>query len=148
MSEMFCFSTEMKSGIIFVSTNSGVCICFVHCPKTFVVHACLNCHISVYYIAITTSGSMLQVPSSAFSICKVLQKKVRTRCTVNRVKVGLSKYPLFQVLILHNNELRSLMPKGCDIGTLATLKVIKIFALCLFLVEWLCTLFSWQTVER
>lgn len=34
--------------------------------------------------------------------------------------------PLFQVLILHNNELRSLVPKGCDIGTLATLKVIKI----------------------
>ncbi|KAI4795164.1 hypothetical protein KUCAC02_031599 [Chaenocephalus aceratus] len=43
-----------------------------------------------------------EVPSSAFSICKVLQKKV---------------------LILHNNELSSLLPKGCDISTLATLKV-------------------------
>ncbi|GLD51858.1 E3 ubiquitin-protein ligase LRSAM1 isoform X1, partial [Lates japonicus] len=42
-----------------------------------------------------------EVPSSAFSICKVLQKKV---------------------LILHNNELRSLLPKGCDISALATLK--------------------------
>ncbi|XP_059213515.1 E3 ubiquitin-protein ligase LRSAM1 [Centropristis striata] len=45
------------------------------------------------------------VPSSAFSICRVLQKKV---------------------LILHNNELRSLLPKGCDIGTLATLKVLDL----------------------
>uniref|UniRef100_A0A674PF82 Leucine rich repeat and sterile alpha motif containing 1 n=1 Tax=Takifugu rubripes TaxID=31033 RepID=A0A674PF82_TAKRU len=34
--------------------------------------------------------------------------------------------PLFQVLILHNNELRSLVPKGCDIGTLATLKVLDL----------------------
>ncbi|XP_034402087.1 E3 ubiquitin-protein ligase LRSAM1 [Cyclopterus lumpus] len=46
-----------------------------------------------------------EVPSSAFSICKVLQKKV---------------------LILHNNELRSLLPKGCDIRTLATLKVLDL----------------------
>ncbi|KAI3361996.1 hypothetical protein L3Q82_012199, partial [Scortum barcoo] len=45
------------------------------------------------------------VPSSAFSICKVLQKKV---------------------FILHNNELRSLLPKGCDISTLATLKVLDL----------------------
>ncbi|KAF1377178.1 hypothetical protein PFLUV_G00197900 [Perca fluviatilis] len=46
-----------------------------------------------------------EVPSSAFSICKVLQKKV---------------------LILHNNELRSLLPKGCDINALATLKVLDL----------------------
>ncbi|KAK2888624.1 E3 ubiquitin-protein ligase LRSAM1 isoform X1 [Channa argus] len=46
-----------------------------------------------------------EVPSSAFSICKVLQKKV---------------------LILHNNELRSLLPKGCDIVSLATLKVLDL----------------------
>ncbi|XP_018557425.1 E3 ubiquitin-protein ligase LRSAM1 isoform X3 [Lates calcarifer] len=46
-----------------------------------------------------------EVPSSAFSICKVLQKKV---------------------LILHNNELRSLLPKGCDISALATLKVLDL----------------------
>lgn len=45
------------------------------------------------------------VPSSAFSICKVLHKKV---------------------LILHKNELRSLLPKGCDISTLATLKVLDL----------------------
>ncbi|KAM3599799.1 uncharacterized protein V6R79_011854 [Siganus canaliculatus] len=45
------------------------------------------------------------VPSSAFSICKVLQKKV---------------------LILHNNELKALVPKGCDISTLATLKVLDL----------------------
>lgn len=30
---------------------------------------------------------------------------------------------LIQVLILHNNDLRSLLPKGCDIRTLSTLKV-------------------------
>ncbi|XP_075936059.1 E3 ubiquitin-protein ligase LRSAM1 isoform X2 [Anarhichas minor] len=46
-----------------------------------------------------------EVPSSAFSICKVLQKKV---------------------LILHNNELKSFLPKGCDISTLATLKVLDL----------------------
>ncbi|KAM4635484.1 E3 ubiquitin-protein ligase LRSAM1 isoform 1-T2 [Polymixia lowei] len=46
-----------------------------------------------------------EVPSSAFSICKVLQKKV---------------------LILHGNELRSLLPKGCDITSLATLKVLDL----------------------
>ncbi|XP_030292408.1 E3 ubiquitin-protein ligase LRSAM1 isoform X3 [Sparus aurata] len=46
-----------------------------------------------------------EAPSSAFSICKVLQKKV---------------------FILHNNELRSLLPKGCDISTLATLKVLDL----------------------
>nr|XP_040053571.1 E3 ubiquitin-protein ligase LRSAM1 isoform X1 [Gasterosteus aculeatus aculeatus]XP_040053572.1 E3 ubiquitin-protein ligase LRSAM1 isoform X1 [Gasterosteus aculeatus aculeatus]XP_040053573.1 E3 ubiquitin-protein ligase LRSAM1 isoform X1 [Gasterosteus aculeatus aculeatus] len=46
-----------------------------------------------------------EVPSSAFSICKVLQKKV---------------------LILHTNELRSLLPKGCDISTLAALKVLDL----------------------
>ncbi|XP_070706845.1 E3 ubiquitin-protein ligase LRSAM1 [Pempheris klunzingeri] len=48
---------------------------------------------------------LTEVPSSAFSICKVLQKKV---------------------LILHNNELRSLLPRGCDISTLAALKVLDL----------------------
>ncbi|KAM8829200.1 E3 ubiquitin-protein ligase LRSAM1 isoform 2-T3 [Spinachia spinachia] len=48
---------------------------------------------------------LCRVPSSAFSICKVLQKKV---------------------LILHTNELRSLLPKGCDISTLAALKVLDL----------------------
>lgn len=46
-----------------------------------------------------------EVPSSAFSICKVLQKKV---------------------LILHSNELRSLLPRGCDITSLTTLKVLDL----------------------
>ncbi|XP_051981320.1 E3 ubiquitin-protein ligase LRSAM1-like isoform X1 [Xyrauchen texanus] len=45
------------------------------------------------------------VPSSAFSMCKVLQKKV---------------------LILHGNELRSLVPKGCCISALANLKVLDL----------------------
>ncbi|XP_059404128.1 E3 ubiquitin-protein ligase LRSAM1-like isoform X2 [Carassius carassius] len=48
---------------------------------------------------------LTEVPSSAFSICKVLQKKV---------------------LILHGNDLRSLVPKGCCIGALATLKVLDL----------------------
>uniref|UniRef100_A0A8C1TIW1 Leucine rich repeat and sterile alpha motif containing 1 n=1 Tax=Cyprinus carpio TaxID=7962 RepID=A0A8C1TIW1_CYPCA len=48
---------------------------------------------------------LAEVPSSAFSICKVLQKKV---------------------LILHGNDLRSLVPKGCFIGALATLKVLDL----------------------
>ncbi|TMS08135.1 E3 ubiquitin-protein ligase LRSAM1 [Larimichthys crocea] len=52
-----------------------------------------------------SSCELSEVPSSAFSICKVLQKKV---------------------LILHNNELRSLLPRGCDIKTLSTLKVLDL----------------------
>uniref|UniRef100_A0A3Q0RXX0 Leucine rich repeat and sterile alpha motif containing 1 n=1 Tax=Amphilophus citrinellus TaxID=61819 RepID=A0A3Q0RXX0_AMPCI len=41
---------------------------------------------------------------------------------------GLLEFPLslLQVLILHNNELRHLTPKGIDIGTLATLKVLDL----------------------
>ncbi|KAK5851597.1 hypothetical protein PBY51_023140 [Eleginops maclovinus] len=46
-----------------------------------------------------------EVPSSAFSICRVLQKKV---------------------LILHTNEVKSLLPKGCEISSLATLKVLDL----------------------
>uniref|UniRef100_A0A3Q3SPM1 Leucine rich repeat and sterile alpha motif containing 1 n=2 Tax=Mastacembelus armatus TaxID=205130 RepID=A0A3Q3SPM1_9TELE len=46
-----------------------------------------------------------EVPSGAFSICKVLHKKV---------------------FILHHNELRSLLPKGCAIDSLATLKVLDL----------------------
>ncbi|XP_041825446.1 E3 ubiquitin-protein ligase LRSAM1 isoform X2 [Melanotaenia boesemani] len=46
-----------------------------------------------------------EVPPGAFSICKVLQKKV---------------------FILHNNELRYLLPKGCDISALSTLKVLDL----------------------
>ncbi|XP_037548432.1 E3 ubiquitin-protein ligase LRSAM1 [Nematolebias whitei] len=52
------------------------------------------------------SGCQLsEVPSSAFSICRVLQKKV---------------------LILHTNELRSLLPIRCDISCLSTLKVLDL----------------------
>uniref|UniRef100_A0A671V2C8 Leucine rich repeat and sterile alpha motif containing 1 n=1 Tax=Sparus aurata TaxID=8175 RepID=A0A671V2C8_SPAAU len=38
----------------------------------------------------------------------------------------MSSVTLLQVFILHNNELRSLLPKGCDISTLATLKVLDL----------------------
>ncbi|KAF4073112.1 hypothetical protein AMELA_G00255130 [Ameiurus melas] len=46
-----------------------------------------------------------EVPSSVFSMCKVLQKKV---------------------LILCGNELKSLVPKSCAISTLATIKVLDL----------------------
>ncbi|XP_064165005.1 E3 ubiquitin-protein ligase LRSAM1 [Anguilla rostrata] len=46
-----------------------------------------------------------EAPATAFSICRVLQKKV---------------------FILHGNELRSLVPKGCSISCLATLKVLDL----------------------
>uniref|UniRef100_A0AAY4EGN0 RING-type domain-containing protein n=1 Tax=Denticeps clupeoides TaxID=299321 RepID=A0AAY4EGN0_9TELE len=46
-----------------------------------------------------------EVPSSAFSICKVLQKKV---------------------FILHGNALKTLVPKGCFVSCLVTLKVLDI----------------------
>ncbi|XP_017296619.1 E3 ubiquitin-protein ligase LRSAM1 [Kryptolebias marmoratus] len=48
---------------------------------------------------------LAEVPSSVFSICRVLQKKV---------------------LILHTNELRSLLPRGCDISSFSTLKVLDL----------------------
>lgn len=75
---------------------------------------------------------LLQVPSSAYSICKVLQKKVKTHCRDKEINLslaatGCSSISLLQVLILHNNALRSLVPKGFDVGTLSTLKVIYEF---------------------
>ncbi|KAJ8386712.1 hypothetical protein AAFF_G00166610 [Aldrovandia affinis] len=48
---------------------------------------------------------LTEVPHTAFSTCKVLQKKV---------------------FILHGNQLRSLVPKGCSITSLATLKVLDL----------------------
>ncbi|XP_013885824.1 E3 ubiquitin-protein ligase LRSAM1 [Austrofundulus limnaeus] len=52
-----------------------------------------------------SSCELSEVPSSVFSMSRVLQKKV---------------------LILHTNELRSLLPKGCDITSLSTLKVLDL----------------------
>ncbi|XP_072528535.1 E3 ubiquitin-protein ligase LRSAM1 isoform X2 [Salminus brasiliensis] len=52
-----------------------------------------------------SSCELTEVPSSVFSICKVLQKKV---------------------FILHGNELRSLLPKGCSISYLSTIKVLDL----------------------
>ncbi|XP_057675254.1 E3 ubiquitin-protein ligase LRSAM1 [Corythoichthys intestinalis] len=52
-----------------------------------------------------SSCELSEVPAGAFSICKVLQKKV---------------------LIVHNNELKSLLPKGIDITSLGTLKVLDL----------------------
>ncbi|XP_061657614.1 E3 ubiquitin-protein ligase LRSAM1 isoform X2 [Syngnathoides biaculeatus] len=52
-----------------------------------------------------SSCELSEVPSSAFSICKILQKKV---------------------LILHSNDLKSLLPKGSDILSLGSLKVLDL----------------------
>lgn len=52
-----------------------------------------------------SSCELSEIPPSAFSICKVLQKKV---------------------MILHTNEVKSLVPKGCDISNLITLKVLDL----------------------
>lgn len=70
------------------------CLLFIIKVQSVVVFHIVDVHISVvlepilsyifhmtcvYYTTVTYSGSiMLQVPSSAYSICKVLQKKVRT----------------------------------------------------------------------
>ncbi|KAA8584688.1 hypothetical protein FQN60_008473 [Etheostoma spectabile] len=40
--------------------------------------------------------------------------------------LDISACELSEVLILHNNQLRSLLPKGCDINALATLKVLDL----------------------
>lgn len=45
---------------------------------------------------------------------------------LNSQQSDTSSVALLQVLILHTNELRSLLPKGCDISTLAALKVTQI----------------------
>ncbi|CAL9682536.1 unnamed protein product [Knipowitschia caucasica] len=52
-----------------------------------------------------SSCELSEIPSSVFSNCKHLQKKV---------------------LIVHSNELKSLVPKGCDLTTLVTLKVLDL----------------------
>ncbi|XP_062411251.1 E3 ubiquitin-protein ligase LRSAM1 [Sardina pilchardus] len=52
-----------------------------------------------------SSCELSEVPSSAISICKVLQKKA---------------------FILSDNELKSLIPKGCSVISLFTLKVLDI----------------------
>uniref|UniRef100_A0A667WVA2 Leucine rich repeat and sterile alpha motif containing 1 n=1 Tax=Myripristis murdjan TaxID=586833 RepID=A0A667WVA2_9TELE len=73
--------------------------------KRFEYQLCLAKEAGADDILDISACELSDVPSSALSICKVLQKKV---------------------LILHSNALRSLLPKGCDITTLATLKVLDL----------------------
>ncbi|TRZ00597.1 hypothetical protein DNTS_006466 [Danionella cerebrum] len=73
--------------------------------KRFEYQLCLAKEAGADDILDVSSCELTEVPSCAFSMCKVLQKKV---------------------LILHSNELRSLVPKGCCIGSLATLKVLDL----------------------
>uniref|UniRef100_A0A3P8SVT0 Leucine rich repeat and sterile alpha motif containing 1 n=1 Tax=Amphiprion percula TaxID=161767 RepID=A0A3P8SVT0_AMPPE len=75
------------------------------CQKRLEYQLCRSKEAGADDILDISSCELSEVPSSAFSICKVLQKKV---------------------LILHNNELRNLLPKGCDISTLSTLKVLDL----------------------
>lgn len=106
-------------------------------------------------------NACLQVPSSALSMCKVLQKKVSQftaglfslKCYWSERKDFWQQFSLsLQVLILHGNDLRSLIPKGCCTGALATLKVRDIdvahnhvallssanISVCPFLRCWIC----------
>ncbi|KAM3874491.1 E3 ubiquitin-protein ligase LRSAM1 [Diretmus argenteus] len=66
---------------------------------------CLAKEVGADDILDISACELSEVPSSALSICRVLQKKV---------------------LILHSNELKSLLPKGSDISNLATLKVLDL----------------------
>jgi len=106
-------------------------------------------------------NACLQVPSSVFSMCKVLQKKVSQfttglfslNCCWSEQTDFWQQFPLsLQVLILHGNDLRSLVPKGCCTGALTTLKVRDInwahnhlellssanISMCPFLRCWIC----------
>lgn len=75
------------------------------CRKRLEYQLCRSKEAGADDILDISACELTEVPSSAFSICKVLHKKV---------------------LILHNNELRTLVPKGCDISTLSTLKVLDL----------------------
>lgn len=120
-----------------------------------------DCFQSVSQQFLLILNAYLQVPSSAFSMCKVLQKKVSQftaglfslNCCWSERTDFWQQFPLsLQVLILHGNDLRSLVPKGCCTGALATLKVRDIdwadnrlallssanISVCPFLRCWIC----------
>ncbi|XP_061554065.1 E3 ubiquitin-protein ligase LRSAM1 isoform X3 [Phycodurus eques] len=75
------------------------------CQKRLEYQLCRSKEAGADDVLDISSCELSEVPSSAFSICKVLQKKV---------------------LILHNNKLKSLLPKGSDIISLGTLKVLDL----------------------
>ncbi|XP_070298747.1 E3 ubiquitin-protein ligase LRSAM1 isoform X2 [Salvelinus sp. IW2-2015] len=66
---------------------------------------CLSKEVGAGDILDISVCELTEVPTSAFSICKVLQKKV---------------------FILHGNQLKSMVPKGCCINFLVTLKVLDL----------------------
>ncbi|XP_041753482.1 E3 ubiquitin-protein ligase LRSAM1 [Coregonus clupeaformis] len=66
---------------------------------------CLSKEVGAGDILDISACELTEVPTSAFSICKVLQKKV---------------------FILHGNQLKSMVPKGCCINFLVTLKVLDL----------------------
>lgn len=117
-----CNVLDLISVVVFYLSTSWK---YVHISSSFLWTLLVECvHLQLWSV-------LLQVPSSAFSICKVLQKKVRTTwrwgfffsCIF--VHSHMSSYAVPQVFILHNNELRLLVPRGCDISALATLKVME-----------------------
>ncbi|XP_061655668.1 E3 ubiquitin-protein ligase LRSAM1 isoform X3 [Phyllopteryx taeniolatus] len=75
------------------------------CQKRLEYQLCRSKEAGADDVLDISSCELSEAPSSAFSICKVLQKKV---------------------LILHNNKLKSLLPKGSDIISLGTLKVLDL----------------------
>ncbi|XP_056123378.1 E3 ubiquitin-protein ligase LRSAM1 isoform X2 [Rhinichthys klamathensis goyatoka] len=77
----------------------------VDSKKRLEYQLCLSKEAGADDILDISACELTEVPSSVFSMCKVLQKKV---------------------LILHGNDLRSLVPKGCCTGALATLKVLDL----------------------
>ncbi|XP_069039245.1 E3 ubiquitin-protein ligase LRSAM1 isoform X2 [Lepisosteus oculatus] len=66
---------------------------------------CLSKEVGADDILDISACELTEVPASAFSTCKVLQKKV---------------------FILHSNQLKSLVTKGCSISSLATLRVLDL----------------------
>lgn len=73
--------------------------------KRFEYQLCLAKEAGADDVLDISACELTEVPSCAFSICKVLQKKV---------------------FILHGNYLKSIIPKGCCISALATIKVLDI----------------------
>ncbi|KAF7688727.1 E3 ubiquitin-protein ligase LRSAM1 [Silurus meridionalis] len=77
----------------------------VESRKRLEYQLCLSKEAGADDILDISNCELAEVPTSVFSICKVLQKKV---------------------LILCGNELKTLMPKNCAISTLATIKVLDL----------------------
>uniref|UniRef100_A0A3Q1F2P5 Leucine rich repeat and sterile alpha motif containing 1 n=1 Tax=Acanthochromis polyacanthus TaxID=80966 RepID=A0A3Q1F2P5_9TELE len=61
-----------------------------------------------------------------YQLCRFSCASMCSCHELNSQHSPMSSVCLLQVLILHSNELRSLLPKGCDINALSTLKVLDL----------------------